>query len=56
LYLSDSSPKETAYIGDNYYTDVVGARQAGLYPILYDPRNIFPGADCLVISAISDLC
>jgi HAD superfamily hydrolase (TIGR01549 family) len=55
LYLAESSPEATAYIGDNYYTDVVGAKNAGLYPILYDPRNIFPDADCQVISSIAML-
>jgi putative hydrolase of the HAD superfamily len=55
LYLAESTPEVTAYIGDNYYTDVVGAKNAGLYPILYDPRNIFPDADCQVISSIDHL-
>ena len=55
LYLAESSPDTTAYIGDNYYTDVVGARNAGIYPILMDPRNVFPDADCQVIRSIGDL-
>jgi len=56
IYLAESLPEETTYIGDNYYTDVVGARAAGLHPILYDPRDTFPKADCQVITRISDLC
>ena len=56
LYLAGSSPEETAYIGDNYYTDVVGAQNAGLHPILYDPRNTFPDVDCQVITKIGSLC
>lgn len=55
LYLSEGSPEETAYIGDNYYTDVLGAQEACLYPILYDPRNVFPEAACQVITKIGDL-
>jgi len=55
LYLADSGPEISAYIGDNYYTDVIGAQSAGIYPILYDPRNIFPEAKCHKISKISDL-
>ena len=55
LFLAESTPETTAYIGDNFYTDIVGARNAGLYPILYDPRNIFPDAGCQVITNISDL-
>lgn len=56
IFLAESCPEETTYIGDNYYTDVIGARAAGLHPILYDPRSTFPGADCQVITRISDLC
>ncbi len=55
LYLAESSPESTAYIGDNYYTDVLGAREIGIYPILIDPRNTFPDADCQVITNIGNL-
>ncbi|NQS91322.1 MAG: HAD family hydrolase [Chloroflexi bacterium] len=55
LYLAESSPDITAYIGDNYYTDIVGAQNAGIYPILIDPKNIFPDLDCQVITKIGDL-
>ncbi len=55
LFLAESTPETTAYIGDNYYTDIIGAKNAGIHPILYDPRNIFPDADCQVITNISDL-
>jgi HAD superfamily hydrolase (TIGR01662 family) len=43
------SPKEVIYVGDNYYADVIGARRAGLQPILYDPIGIFPEPDCATI-------
>jgi HAD superfamily hydrolase (TIGR01549 family) len=56
VFLAGSLYEETAYIGDNYYTDILGAVAAGIYPILYDPRNIFPDADCQVITDIGDLC
>jgi len=55
LYLAESCPEETAYIGDNFFTDVVGAQTAGIYPILYDPRNTFPDAECQVITKIGSL-
>jgi len=47
--------KEVAYVGDNYFADVVGARRAGLYPVLYDPKNIFPEADCITIRSFDEL-
>jgi putative hydrolase of the HAD superfamily len=34
-------PRHALYIGDNYFADVVGARNAGMDVILIDPRNIF---------------
>ncbi|HXG94325.1 MAG TPA: HAD-IA family hydrolase [Blastocatellia bacterium] len=46
---------EAAYVGDLYHVDVVGARAAGLLPVLYDPFQLYPDADCLTIRAISDL-
>ena len=43
------------YVGDNYFADVVGARRAGLRPVLYDPRGIYPDAACEVIASFGDL-
>jgi len=47
--------QETIYVGDNYYADVVGARRAGLYPVLYDPKGIFPEANCTTIKSFDEL-
>jgi len=47
--------RETVYVGDNYYADVVGARRAGLRPVLYDPHFIFPDADCVTIRSFDEL-
>ena len=49
------SPREAIYVGDNYYADVVGARRAGLRPVLYDPIGIFPDPDCLTIKSFDEL-
>ena len=46
---------EVIYIGDNYYADVVGARRAGLQPVLYDPLGIFPDPDCITIQSLDEL-
>src|SRR5262245_52248884 len=48
-------PKEASYVGDNYYADVVGARRAGLQPVLYDPIGIFPEPDCPTIKSFDEL-
>jgi HAD superfamily hydrolase (TIGR01549 family) len=49
------SAREVLYVGDNYYADVVGARAAGLQPILYDPLGIFPDPDCATIKSFDEL-
>lgn len=49
------SARDAVYVGDNYYADVVGARRAGLEPILYDPLGIFPEPDCTTIKSFDEL-
>ncbi len=51
----DVNPTEAMYVGDNYFADVVGSRRAGLQPVLYDPRGIFPDAGCPVLSSFEQL-
>jgi len=51
----DSDAQHAVYIGDNYWADVVGARRAGITPVLLDPHHIFPEADCLLLERIDDL-
>ena len=51
----DLGAEETVYVGDNYYADVVGARGAGLLPVLLDPEGLFPDAGCPVLESIPDL-
>jgi HAD superfamily hydrolase (TIGR01509 family) len=46
---------QAIYVGDNYYADIIGARQAGLLPILFDPGDIFPEADCPIIQTHSQI-
>ena len=55
LELAGTSAQETLYIGDNYFADVVGARRAGLIPVLYDPISLFPDADCAIIKSFTEL-
>ena len=55
LRRTNLSAREVIYVGDNYYADVVGARAAGLQPVLYDPLGIFPEADCAIIKSFDEL-
>ena len=49
------APHEAAHVGDIYSVDVLGARRAGLLPILFDPADINPAADCLRIHQLDEL-
>lgn len=53
--LAGVAPNEATYVGDLYEVDVVGARGAGLIPILYDPFELKPDADCCRITSIDEL-
>ena len=55
LKLAGTSASETMYIGDNYFADVVGARRAGLIPVLYDPDSLFTDAGCAIIKSFAEL-
>jgi len=55
LQRSGTAPQETIYVGDNYFADVVGARRAGLHPILFDPLHIFDEPGCPVISNLAQV-
>ena len=49
------APEQAAYVGDLYWVDVVGARSAGLIPILYDPLELNRDVDCLSIRSVDEL-
>lgn len=41
-----ADPRRTLYVGDLYHADVIGARGAGLHPVLLDPHGDWPPLDC----------
>jgi HAD superfamily hydrolase (TIGR01662 family) len=55
LQRANVTAQEAVYVGDNYFADVVGARRAGLQPVLYDPNGIFPESDCVTIKSFDQL-
>lgn len=48
-------PGEAVHVGDLYEIDVIGARGAGITPILIDPDDRHTDADCDRIRAIPEL-
>lgn len=49
------SPEQAIHVGDTYWTDVLGARVAGIQPILLDRKATRPPADCPVITSLDEL-
>ncbi|MGQ9475477.1 MAG: HAD family hydrolase [Actinomycetota bacterium] len=48
-------PGEAVHVGDHYYADVLGARAAGLHPVLLDRAGRAWKTDCPVIRSLSEL-
>lgn len=47
--------RHTMYVGDSPAVDVVGARRAGLSPVLLDPLAMARDVDCPVIRSLGEL-
>jgi len=46
-------PGEMIHVGDYYSVDVIGARNAGVEGVLYDPRGAYGELDCRVITELT---
>jgi FMN phosphatase YigB (HAD superfamily) len=46
LRAAGARPDETVYVGDSYFVDVVGAQQAGLGAVLFDPGRLWGERGC----------
>lgn len=47
--------RRAAYVGDIYSIDALGARAAGLTPVLLDPLGGYPDVDCATLPRLSAL-
>jgi putative hydrolase of the HAD superfamily len=48
-------PEDAWHVGDNYWADVLGARAAGLTPVLIDRDGHVPNPDCQRIAGLDEL-
>ncbi len=55
LELADCPRHRAVYVGDNFYADIAGARQAGLRPLLLDPERVFAQPGCPVLNTIGEV-
>ena len=49
------SATETMHVGDLYHIDVIGARRAGIRPLLLDPQDLYVDRDVQRIRRLSEL-
>jgi HAD superfamily hydrolase (TIGR01509 family) len=47
--------ERAAYVGDIYSIDALGARAAGLAPVLIDRSGVYADSDCPTIAALAEL-
>ncbi len=50
-----ADPSASIYVGDTYVKDVLGARAAGLTPVLLDRAGVAPTLDCLTVRDLTGL-
>lgn len=55
LKLFGGKPHETMYVGDNYWLDGLGARDAGLLPVIFDVFDWYDNIDMPRISTLTEL-
>jgi HAD superfamily hydrolase (TIGR01509 family) len=55
LARSGARKETTIHIGDLYYVDVIGARNAGLRGVLFDEADLRPDADCPRLQSLAAL-
>lgn len=55
LERSGSTPDTTLHLGDLYHVDVIGARAAGIQPVLLDAADLYPECDCPRVRSLDGL-
>jgi putative hydrolase of the HAD superfamily len=49
------APGRAIHVGDFYHVDVVGARAAGMTPVLLDPAGLHRARECVRVSSLPEL-
>jgi len=55
LTRTGSEAHSTVHVGDLYHVDVVGARAAGIEPILLDAAGLYEECDCTRVASLPEL-
>ena len=48
-------PQDIVYVGDNYFADILGAQQAGLFAVLVDPKEVFAEMPCPTVRVVTEV-
>ncbi len=49
------TPEQAVHVGDHFYADVLGARSAGIKPVLVDRHGYAPSGDCAIVASLDEL-
>ena len=55
LERSGADPLTTIHVGDLYHVDVIGARAAGIRPVLLDTADLYADCDCPRVRSLAQL-
>ena len=55
LTRAHARPESTIHVGDIYHVDVLGARAAGIRPVLLDEAGLCPDVDCERVGSLTEL-
>ena len=55
LARTGASAAASIHVGDLYHVDVVGARAAGIQPVLFDVADLYPECDCPRVRSLAAL-
>ncbi|MFX1245473.1 MAG: HAD family hydrolase [Promethearchaeota archaeon] len=53
--IGERNPAQAIHVGDSLRADVMGARNAGLIPVLFDPLNLRSVENVITIKALSEI-
>ncbi|MBK7894635.1 MAG: HAD family hydrolase [Anaerolineaceae bacterium] len=54
-YFADLAAEACVYVGDNYFADGIGAKRAGMLPIIYDPDGLYGESEMACVGELGEI-
>ena len=54
-FFNDLTAAESVYVGDNYFADGIGAKRAGMLPIIYDPDGLYRASEMVCVDKLGEV-